>query len=281
MGTAKAYNRRRPHPLGAELNAQLRRLRSSEAACTSSICHQLEGLQDLHDCVDKLLLLPVSQQSLAQAQHKKWADKLLEGSIRLLDVCNTVKDALLQTKECSRELQSILRRRGGVETGVKKYLTSRKVVKKAIQKALAKLNAVETCSSSKNSHERSETVNMLKEAETITITAMESLLSFIYSSTTAPTKLSGWLLVSKLVKTKRIACEEEKISESEFLKVDVALYSLIHQATKKSDGIKNPENVQNQLKELDLCIQDLEGGLESLYRCLIKSRVSLLNILNH
>ncbi|KAF5727122.1 hypothetical protein HS088_TW22G00809 [Tripterygium wilfordii] len=260
----------RSHPLSAELDEQLRRLRSSEAACTSSICHQLNGLQDLHDCVDKLLLLPLSQQSLAHAQQEKWTNELLEGSIRLLDVCNTVKDALLQAKECSRELQSIVRRRCKVETEVRKYLTSRKVVKKAIQKALAKLKAVETCSSSKNNHERSEMVNMLKEVETITITVMESLLSFISSSTTAPTKLRGWPLVSKLVKPKRIACEEEEISENEFRKVEDALYSLIRQATNKSNSIKNHENVQNRLKELDLCIQDLDGGLESLYRCLIK-----------
>jgi len=35
--------------------------------------------------------------------------------------------------------------------------------------------------------------------------------------------------------------------------------------------------VQHQLKEFDLCIQELEEGLESLYRRLIKTRVSLLN----
>ncbi|MBA0702551.1 hypothetical protein Goari_020541 [Gossypium aridum] len=37
--------------------------------------------------------------------------------------------------------------------------------------------------------------------------------------------------------------------------------------------------MQNQLKDLELFIQDLEDGLECHFRCMIKARVSLLNIL--
>ncbi|CAL2262113.1 unnamed protein product [Prunus armeniaca] len=52
----------RPHPIVQEVDEHLCRLRSSEAASTSSsssICYKLSGLQDLHDCVDKLLQLPL------------------------------------------------------------------------------------------------------------------------------------------------------------------------------------------------------------------------------
>ena len=49
------------------------------------------------------------------------------------------KDALLQTKECALELQSIMKRRRGGEMGltreVEKYLISREVIRKAIHKA--------------------------------------------------------------------------------------------------------------------------------------------------
>ncbi|XP_021814066.1 uncharacterized protein LOC110756890 [Prunus avium] len=91
-----------PHPIVQEVDEHLCRLRSSEAASTSSssICHKLSGLQDLHDCVDKLLLLPLTQQALAKEQNKKWTNELLDGSLRLLDVCSSAKDAILQTKEC-------------------------------------------------------------------------------------------------------------------------------------------------------------------------------------
>ncbi|WRX13741.1 Protein BPS1, partial [Theobroma cacao] len=109
-----------------ELQSILRRkqgattgLRASEAASTfSSLSHKLNGLQDLHDCTDRLLQLPLTQQALAKEQQRKYVDELLDGSLRLLDTCSTAKDALSQTKECTQELQSILRRRQGVETGL-------------------------------------------------------------------------------------------------------------------------------------------------------------------
>ena len=85
----------RPHPLIPEFDEHLCRLRASEATSSSSISHKFSGLKDLHDCVDNLLLLPFTQQSLAQYHHEQWVDELLDGSLRLLDLCDTAKDALL------------------------------------------------------------------------------------------------------------------------------------------------------------------------------------------
>lgn len=127
----------RTHPIISEFNEQLNRLRDSEATSSSStsISEKLNGLQDLYDCVDKLLLLPFTQ-AVAHEQQEKWVNELLDGSLRLLDVCSTSRDALLQTKEFTRDLQSILRRRQGSKMELakegEKYLTSRKVVKKAM-----------------------------------------------------------------------------------------------------------------------------------------------------
>lgn len=59
---------------------------------------------------------------------------------------------------------------------------------------------------------------------------------------------------------------EKESQLNEFARVDAAL--------KKS--IVHVESVQNQLEVLE----DLEHGLESLFRLMIKTRVSLLNILN-
>ncbi|XP_052479642.1 uncharacterized protein LOC105787317 [Gossypium raimondii] len=90
----------RPNPLVLEIDEHLNRLRDSKATSTSSsISHKLNGLQDLYDCVDKLLRFPFSQQELAQEQNKGPVDELLDGSLRLFDLCNTAKDILLQTKE--------------------------------------------------------------------------------------------------------------------------------------------------------------------------------------
>lgn len=87
----------------------------------------------MHNCVDNLLLVPLSQQILAQHRNEKWVDELLDGSLKLLDVCSTAKDPLLRTRELSHGLQSSLRRRQGGENGISaevgQYLTSREECK--------------------------------------------------------------------------------------------------------------------------------------------------------
>ena len=112
----------KPHPLISEFDDHLCRLRASEAASLSPSLtgNRLNGIQDLHDCVNKLLQLSFTQQALAQDQHKTWVDELLHESLWLLDLCGIAKDALLQTKECTHQLQSIMRRRWGRWNGAYK-----------------------------------------------------------------------------------------------------------------------------------------------------------------
>ncbi|CAN0845508.1 hypothetical protein LINGRAHAP2_LOCUS4140 [Linum grandiflorum] len=195
------------HPLVSEFDDQLCRLRQSQAASTSSssICQKLNGLQDVYDCVDKLIQLPSTQQAMIHYQNELLDNELLDGSLRLFDLCNTAKDSLSQMKESVSELQSAIRRRqGDLVAETKRYLNSRKVVKKAIQKAL---------------------------------------------KDTKKTQVSA--------------------NSNEFAEVDACLKTS-----------KSSEEIQAQLKNLQPCIQDLEEGVESLFRCLIKTRASILNVHN-
>ncbi|KAJ4704757.1 hypothetical protein OWV82_021620 [Melia azedarach] len=182
-----------------------------------------------------------------------------------------------------QELQSVLRSRRGDKTGltseIKKYLASRKAIKRAIQKALGNLKGTkDKCSSQINEeYEKKVIINALKEVEAVTSTVFESLLS-LFSGPKTPSKLNGLSSVSKLMHPKRIACEKEETGINELEKVDAELSTLISHTTSKANDIFH---LQNQLKELQSNIQDLEVGLESLSRQLIKTRVSLLNILNN
>ncbi|KAJ9189452.1 hypothetical protein P3X46_000745 [Hevea brasiliensis] len=147
----------------------------------------------------------------------------------------------------------------------KKYLTSRKLAKKAIQKTLINLKGLE------NKYSFSCT-------DIITLSVLKSFLSSI-SGPKTQSKTTHWSLVSKLMLQRRVASKEEENEENEFVMVDDA--SLIGCKTAcKYDNFMLMENVQSHLKNLELCIQNLEDGTQNLFRRMIKTRVSLLSILN-
>ncbi|VVB10242.1 unnamed protein product [Arabis nemorensis] len=236
----------RQHPQAAHVDEQLTRLRSSEAATSSSICQRLSNLQDLHESLEKLLRLPVKQHALSQ-EH---IERLLDGSIKILDLCNIARNGLSQMKESLKEVQSVLRRkRGDLSTEVKKYLASRKFLKKSFQKVLKNL---------KTGQSNEESLAVFGEAEAITIALFESLFTFMSGS-----KGCGkWLVVSKMMSQNKATCEAEA---NEFTRVDLEF---------QSEKSLKVEDVQI----LESCIEDLEDGIESLSKSLIKYRVSILNI---
>jgi len=273
----------RPHPLILKCNEHLDTLlrSSNETSSSSLICHKIDGLRDLIECVEKLVQLPLTQDALLHEHQENWVNNLLDGSLRLLDVCSAAKDALLHTKECTRELQSIIRRRGGgleLTAEAKKFLTSRKVVKKAISKALENLKGNTKNSnilSTNKDHQTVALMNLLQDVEVATLSTFQTILQFI--SGTTQSKSNSWGSISKLIQPKRVVCSQ-LTDESEFFQLDVALQCFVFTKNRKVEGIND---LQNHLEKTESCIQDLEEGLEFLFRRLIKIRVSLLNILNH
>ena len=104
----------------------------------------------------------------------------LEGSLRLLDICSTAKDCLMQSKENMQDLQSLIRRRRGDESGFTaacaKHFTLRKLTKKAIRKSLKILKAAKNeriASSSNKDKNISSILGFLKEAEEVTLSSLE------------------------------------------------------------------------------------------------------------
>ncbi|KAH7567034.1 hypothetical protein JRO89_XS07G0009000 [Xanthoceras sorbifolium] len=103
--------------LTSSVEDQLNRLSTSQATSSSSfsssVCQKLGGLRDLYENVDDLLQLPLTQQALSHEQHRKKVEEILDGSLRLVDVCGTTRDLFSQIKECVQELESFVRRKRG------------------------------------------------------------------------------------------------------------------------------------------------------------------------
>lgn len=131
--------------------------------------------------------MPIEQLALAQECNEKHVDDLLEGSIRILDICGIAKDCLLLSKENPHELQSAIRGKRGIETRFKvegvKHMALRKNMKKQTRKALVNLKAMKNelvASSSNNKDNNFSTMfRILKEPESVTLCSLEHLLLFI------------------------------------------------------------------------------------------------------
>lgn len=89
------------HPLVSQFQESLNRLQSSQATSvsSSSINQRLESLKELYDCVDSIFALSSTQQALSQDSHnREMVNQLLDGLLRLLDLCTAAKENFSTTK---------------------------------------------------------------------------------------------------------------------------------------------------------------------------------------
>lgn len=281
----------RSHPLALRVDEEMNKLKAWERSSGSSltketICIGLGHIRYLYDCIEDLLHLPLTQQSLINHHHEKCVDEISTGLVRLMDMCGTTRDILMLMKEHTRTLQFALRRRGqesSLETKVNEYIHSRKKVKKDINKCLSELRRMENkCASfsliSTDQH-LVMVVVALREVGAITIAVLRAVLSFM-SASRPNQKPSKWSLVSKLVRKGLVACEgEEDMNEIE--SVDVALTGLCTRIANKDAQMEKAQMANKRLEALEIGIEDVEAGLECMFRRLIQTKVSLLNILTH
>ncbi|XP_062100807.1 uncharacterized protein LOC133806732 [Humulus lupulus] len=258
---------------------QLSRLRtSSEATTTTStsssssslICNRLSGLKDLHESFDDLLQLQL--QAKQALETKKTLEQVLDGSLRLLDSCATTRDIFSMIKQTLQELQSSLRRKrgsdqSGFENEVNSYMLSKKkVLTKMITKCLK--NVMMTKDSNNSS---SDLFSLVQEA---TCEVFQSLLGFISRPKIRSSPRS--YLALKLFRSRKVACEGEVyIFATQLEKIDATLMVL---KANKDIKIVQVKQVLKELESLESTIQELDENLECIFRCLMKTRVSLLNI---
>ncbi|KAK6131427.1 hypothetical protein DH2020_034830 [Rehmannia glutinosa] len=258
------------HPVMNDVEDQLCRLKASQDASTSatSICANLASLRDLHDSINNLIQMPSIQQAFSHEQGRDWINELLEGSLKLVDLCGFSREVVCLTKESIQHLESSIRRKAD---DINAYEASRKKINKMVNKSIKNLkssNQNSTAVPDRDNNDLKTVGTMLKEAESLDFSTLKSVLILLSGEKEKPSQRS-WSLLSKFTQTKRVHSEVEQESGAE------NLCSLnIHKSMKNMDS----NTMLKQLKTSEMKIQEIEEGLEALFRSLVKTRVSLLNV---
>ncbi|KAJ9564582.1 hypothetical protein OSB04_000548 [Centaurea solstitialis] len=272
------------HPSCTMIHTKINELKefgTLQVVGTQTIQSGLVRLAELYICVDELLRSPQTQQALSRHQNGTLVEEALEGSIEVLDSCGTLKELLKFTKEHVQILQSALRRKGGdsmVVSQIAAYLSFRKKAKKSVIKCLGILKHLEKKMGLfpflDVDHHVSTVIKALQEVNAIAISLLKSLLMFVSNKT----KTNGAQLMSKLVSMGISKQDKNQTFMNEMENVDSTLMSLHKQA--HNGGAKNVDVklTLQRLLILDATLEGFEAGLDLIFRRLIQSRASLLNI---
>ncbi|KAL7155616.1 hypothetical protein ABFS83_03G088000 [Erythranthe nasuta] len=249
------------HPIIESVEDHLCRLRTDSAS--TSVCSKLASLGNLHECINDLIQMPSVQQTLSQGN---WINELLEGSLKLVDLCALSREIVSLTKESVQDLESSIRRnKAGTATSadVSAYVASRKKIAKMVNKSIKNLKSFDHKSTTDNN-----LWTMLKEAESHDLSVLKSVLTLLSGENETSSKTS-WSLLSKFTTQNSRVYSESGAEDLSSLN--------IQKSTKNIDS----KSMLKQLKSTEMTIQEIEEGLEALFRSLVKTRVSLLNVLSH
>ncbi|KAK9270800.1 hypothetical protein L1049_026385 [Liquidambar formosana] len=221
------------------------------------------ALRDLHNCANDLLHSPIIQQALVHHRQEKWVHEVSEASLTMLDVCGTTKDVLLLVKDHLQDHQSVFRRTSigepGFENRVAAYNLYRKKLKKEMLKCLRSLKGMKnksiTSDLSPIDHNLMIVVNVLREVRVAFISIVESLFSLMSMPQPDRKSTKGSLASMFLRVSGQSLCEKR--------------------------GEMVIQTANKRLEAVEIAIEDLEVELECIFRRLIQTRVSLLNILTN
>jgi len=244
---------------------------ASSSRTAQMICNGLSCVTDLYELVEELLRLPSNQHSLQPSQ-KKWVEEQLDESLKMLDLIAAVKDCLVAMKEHVQDLRSTIRRKGNAPT------VSNKKAQKLIKDCLRALKRMDgkPLPHSVAIKESDMVVKVFMEARGSTTSILQSTLSLLLKP---KQKTSRWFTVSKIMSKRRVACEGECDGATDEEGADMWLQPSYACLSDKDVDAERVLKAQNHLESLEIKMENIESGIECLFRRLIQNRVSLLNLL--
>ncbi|KAK1439236.1 hypothetical protein QVD17_05052 [Tagetes erecta] len=242
----------RSHHNVVQVEEELKNLKAWETSMSSvptdaeTFCTGLTCLERLYTCLDNLLNSHTTQQALSHYQHEKLVDELLVRSMKLLDVCGSVKDVVSQVKEHVRDIQSAQRRRKedlSIDASVLRKL--KKNAKKAVTE-LKQINQI-YCAKAMNVEKHVSWVIMaVRDVSEVSVFVFGMLLLFMSVFISKLQSSSKWSVIGKIIPKGRLS------------------------------GSKHDHQVC--VEALDFHVEGIENGLAPVFRRLISTRASLLNI---
>ncbi|CAJ2676051.1 unnamed protein product [Trifolium pratense] len=260
------------HPNSTRIEQDLNKIKTWEATSTStsdSITNGLSMLEDLYISLEDLLNMTSTQKAVSHHQGEKSVEELLDGSVKILDICGITRDIMLQIKENIQSLHSSLRRKKGdssIEKSVAEYNFFTKKMKKNVTKLITSLKQIESkfgASSLLNQdQEFVAVIRVIREVIAMNMSIFQSILSFLVGSA-SKSKAAKWFKVAKLENFNELQC------------VESSLRTLLREGS----NVSKMQEAQEKIEALENAIDMIENSLESVFRRLVKTRVSLLNIM--
>ena len=276
----------RSHPSTIRVEEELSKIKTWEGTFTStsgSIHTGISLIEDLYICLDDLLNMASTQKVISHHRGEKCVQEVLDGSVRILDICGITRDTMLQIKENVQALHSSLRRRKGdscVEASVAEYKLFTKKMKKDAIKLITSLKQMDgkfgVSTLLDLDHHFVAVIRVLREVILMNLSLFQFFLSF-FTVSSSNSKTSKWLLVTKLMHRGIKPCEDKSENINEFQCVEASLSTLLNEGTINDEKM---QVVHERLEALENAIESVENGLESVFRRLIKTRASLLNIIS-
>lgn len=219
----------------------------------------LEGLRELQDCANYLLdHCPEARESLCQQGKEKWIEQVSEASLRMLDVCNVSKDVMTLVRHILKDLKLTLRcNESNIDEKITAYNRFRNKLKKETVKCLNSLKSNKGGARGTMVMQGIEqnllfVSEVLKEVRRAIVTMVESLFSLVCIPWLERRPSKGSL---SSIFTMRFCCFDDAWDEMAM------------------------QSANTRLEAAQIAIEDLEIELGCIFRRLIQTRVSLLNIL--
>ncbi|KAK1423525.1 hypothetical protein QVD17_18829 [Tagetes erecta] len=273
----------------SQIKINLNKLKTLAPFDSSARIHNgLVCLIELYVSVDHELIgsSHETQRFSLPCRNKALLDDTLAVSTSLLDSYSNLVELLAQMKQNVRVLQFALRRKhvgtyASSECHLNDYFSSRKIAKKNIFGCLGSLQQLERKIESYinvagEDHHLSTAIGVLCEIFIATISMFRYVLLILLGKQ----KLDkGFSFITKLIPMSKPSCHKSHEIVSDVDIVDVTLDTLWKDVKTNEWKTVDVEMAIERLQRLDRQIEGYEVGLDTLFRKLIQSRVSLLNIL--